>query len=107
MKIDHDASLEIEALKRCQGHENIVQLIETLQDKYFNYIVFELLRGGELFSRIKRYVYLDEEIAQLYFIQIVNAVSFMHSRGIIHKDLKPGMKSVLFKDFAEYVKKII
>lgn len=95
MKIDHDASQEIQALEKCQGHKNIVKLVETMQDKYFNYIVFELLSGGELFSRIRESGYLTESTARTYFQQIVDAVLFTHSKGIIHKDLKPGKLHLL------------
>lgn len=90
MKLDHDASQEIDALQRCQDHKNVVRLVETFQDKYYNYIVFELLNGGELFSRIRESGYLAENTAHSYFQQIVDAVGFMHSKGIVHKDLKPG-----------------
>jgi hypothetical protein len=51
----HDASQEIAALEKCQGHENIVEVIENLEDSNFKYIVFELLSGGELFQRIQQY----------------------------------------------------
>lgn len=94
MKIDHDASQEIQALEKCQGHKNIVKLVETMQDKNFNYIIFELLSGGELFSRIRESGFLTESIARVYFQQIVEAVVFTHSKGIIHKDLKPGEMSL-------------
>jgi serine/threonine protein kinase len=88
--LDHDASQEIEALQKCQDHINIVKMEEVLQDKQFKYIVFELLSGGELFSRIQKSGFLTEDTALIYFKQIVDAVKHMHSKGIIHKDLKPG-----------------
>ncbi|KAG5679071.1 hypothetical protein PVAND_008668 [Polypedilum vanderplanki] len=89
LKIDHDTSQEIDALKKCQGHPNIVELVETIKDENFTYIVFELLRGDELFSRIREHVYFTEDIARTYFRQIVDAVSFMHKKFIVHADLKP------------------
>lgn len=96
LKLDHDASQEIDALQKCQDHKNIVKMIEVLQDKQFKYIVFELLSGGELFSRIQKNGYLNEITAHIYFKQIVEAVQHMHSKGIIHKDLKP--ENILFVD---------
>lgn len=98
MKIDHDASQEIDALEKCQGHANIVKLIEKLHDKYFNYIVFELLNGGELFSRIRECNFLSEPTARLYFHQIMDAVYFMHAKSIVHRDLKP--ENIMFVDNA-------
>lgn len=90
LKLDHDASQEIDALQKCQDHKNIVKMVEVLQDKQFKYIIFELLSGGELFSRIQKNGHLNEGTARKYFKQIVDAVMYMHAKGIIHKDLKPG-----------------
>lgn len=89
VKLDHDSSQEIEALEKCQGHKNVVKLIEKISDKKFTYIVCELLTGGELFNRIRHYGCLTEPLARLYFNQIVDVVSFMHSKSIVHRDLKP------------------
>lgn len=85
LNLDHDASQEIDALEKCQGHRNIVKLIEKLSDSHFTYIVCELLDGDELFSRIREYTFLPENNARLYFKQIVDAVSFMHSKSIVHR----------------------
>ncbi|CAG9801084.1 unnamed protein product [Chironomus riparius] len=89
VKLDHDSSQEFEALEMCQGHKNVVKLIEKISDKKFTYIVCELLDGGELFNRIRHNGYLSETLARLYFKQIVDVVSFMHSKSIVHRDLKP------------------
>lgn len=89
IKLDHDSSQEIEALEKCQGHKNVVKLIEKISDKKFTYIVCELLNGGELFNRIRDYGFLDETLARHYFQQIVDVVSFMHAKSIVHRDLKP------------------
>jgi serine/threonine protein kinase len=58
MKLSHDAKQEIAALEACQGHPNIVELIETVQDEQFQYIVFELLSGGELLTHISECYFL-------------------------------------------------
>lgn len=73
----------------CQGHKNVVKLIEKISDKKFTYIVCELLDGGELFNRIRQNGYLSENLARLYFTQIVDVVTFMHSKSLVHRDLKP------------------
>jgi serine/threonine protein kinase len=99
MKLNHNASQEIDVLEKCQGHSNIVKLIEKMSDNHYNYIVFELLSGGELFSRIRGKNYLSEKEARYYFQQILDAVSFMHAKQIVHKDLKP--ENILFVDDAD------
>lgn len=96
MDISHDASHEIDALVECQGQENIVELIEHLKDEKFVYIVFELLDGVELFSRIRDSSHFTEPTAQKYFKQLVNAVKFIHEKQFVHRDLKP--ENIMFVD---------
>jgi serine/threonine-protein kinase Chk1 len=49
----------------------------------------ELADGGDLFDKIEADVGLGEDIAHLYFTQMINAVSYMHTKGVAHRDLKP------------------
>lgn len=95
----HDASQEIEALMECQGNERIVQLKEQMKDNRYTYLVFELLNGGELFSRIRDHNFLPEASAKLYFRQLVEAVQYIHQKNIVHRDLKP--ENIMFVDHQE------
>ena len=49
----------------------------------------ELAEGGDLFDKIESDVGIGEDIAHLYFTQLISAVTYMHSKGIGHRDLKP------------------
>ena len=49
----------------------------------------ELAEGGDLFDKIESDVGVGEDIAHLYFTQLVSAVAFMHSKGVGHRDIKP------------------
>ncbi|KAL8705447.1 MAG: hypothetical protein Q9201_001428 [Fulgogasparrea decipioides] len=49
----------------------------------------ELAEGGDLFDKVESDVGVGEDIAHLYFQQLVSAVSYMHSKGIAHRDIKP------------------
>lgn len=84
----HDVSREVEALRACQGHPNIVNLHEVVHDERHTYILMELLSGGELFERIREYRKFTEKEAALFFKQIVQAVQHMHMKDIAHRDLK-------------------
>lgn len=84
----HDISQEVEALLACQGHPNIVNMREVIRDDQYTYLVMELLAGGELFERIREYRRFTEKEAVLFFKQIVQAVHFMHTKNIAHRDLK-------------------
>ncbi|XP_052859880.1 ribosomal protein S6 kinase alpha-4 [Anopheles cruzii] len=90
------AKQEMEALRRCEGHPNVVRFVERMEDKDHIYLILELLDGGELLQRIQEQEdqRLSEPQARTYFRQMVEAVSFMHRNGIAHRDLKP--ENVLF-----------
>lgn len=49
----------------------------------------EYLEGGELTDRILTIQPLPEATVKHLFYQIVQAVQYLHSRGITHRDLKP------------------
>jgi calcium-dependent protein kinase len=71
-------------------HPNIVRLEEVYESHTEIYLVQELCIGGELFDRLDEqpdYHYTEAECARLVK-QMLAAVSYCHSRGIIHRDLK-------------------
>ncbi|XP_054168735.1 calcium/calmodulin-dependent protein kinase type 1-like [Oppia nitens] len=79
---------EIKVLRKLK-HTNIVQLIETFEDKNKVYLAMELVMGGELFDRIVEKGSYTEKDASHLIKQILEAVDYMHSCGVVHRDLKP------------------
>lgn len=79
---------EIRVLRRL-AHPNIVQLLETFEDKWKVYLVMELVTGGELFDRIVEKGSYTEKDASDLIRQILEAVDYMHEQGVVHRDLKP------------------
>ncbi|CAF1711978.1 unnamed protein product [Brassica napus] len=69
-------------------HPNIVELHEVMASKSKIYFAMELVRGGELFAKVSK-GRLREDVARVYFQQLISAVDFCHSRGVYHRDLKP------------------
>jgi serine/threonine protein kinase len=71
-------------------HPNIVRLEEVYESQSEIYLVQELCLGGELFDRLDEqpdYHYTEAQCAKLVK-QMLCAVRYLHSKGIIHRDLK-------------------
>ena len=71
-------------------HPNIVRLEEVYESESEIYLVQELCLGGELFDRLDEqpdYHYTEAQCARLVK-QMLCAVRYLHSKGIIHRDLK-------------------
>lgn len=70
-------------------HPNILRIYEIYQDHKRYFLITELCTGGELFQEIvKRKKFLEKDAA-LVIEQILEAISYCHSKGIVHRDLKP------------------
>eukprot|EP00164_Ancoracysta_twista_P002827 GFYU01003762.1.p1 GENE.GFYU01003762.1~~GFYU01003762.1.p1 ORF type:complete len:320 (-),score=79.82 GFYU01003762.1:602-1561(-) len=70
-------------------HPFIVKLYGTFQDSKNIYMVLEYVIGGELFSYLRRANRFTAEATKFYAAQIVLATEYMHSKGIVYRDLKP------------------
>lgn len=89
-----DVRREIALMKKI-SHENLVNLIEVIDDpsKDKLYIVLEYLEGGALLREstivLSPNELLSEGLAQSYFRDVVCGLHYLHSLGIVHRDIKP------------------
>ena len=71
------------------NHPNIIKLYNMKETENEIQILLEYAQNGNLYDIIQKNNGLDELKAFEYFIQIVNAVYFLHQNNIIHRDIKP------------------
>ena len=87
---------EIEILLRYGQHPNIISLRDAFEDKSNVYLVFDLMKGGELLDKILRQKFFSEREAQAVMDKITSAVKYLHQSGVVHRDLKPS--NILYAD---------
>ncbi|KAG1767230.1 kinase-like protein [Suillus occidentalis] len=78
---------EIETLKDLD-HPHIVQYLGFEETKTFLSIFLEYVPGGSIGRRLRDHGKFNEEVAKLFTGQILEGLEYLHSKNIIHRDLK-------------------
>ncbi|KAH8547956.1 3-phosphoinositide-dependent protein kinase 1-like protein [Umbelopsis sp. PMI_123] len=71
------------------NHPGVVNLYWTLQDRNSLYFIITLAPHGELLTYIKKLGSFDLPTTQFYAAQILSALEHVHSKKVIHRDVKP------------------
>ncbi|VWU50087.1 calcium-dependent protein kinase, putative [Hepatocystis sp. ex Piliocolobus tephrosceles] len=77
------------------SHDNIIKLKDFFEDRKKFYIILEKCDGGELFYKVIQNKCLMENESVQIVKQICNALEYLHSNNIIHRDIKA--ENFLFK----------
>ncbi|EKX49238.1 hypothetical protein GUITHDRAFT_85702 [Guillardia theta CCMP2712] len=80
---------EIDVMKMLQ-HDNIVKYLGTETDEGRLNIFLEYVSGGSIASLIANFGALDEPVVRKYTRQILIGLEFLHSKGVVHCDIKGG-----------------
>ena len=80
-------------------HEDIINVLDVgyCENQFFE--VMEYAEGGALSDRLneKRF-FTEEELIKQVIPEVLNGLKFCHSKGIIHKDIKP--ENIFYRDKA-------
>jgi len=96
-KLQMNLEQEISIMKEI-NHENVVRLFGTFTSKNNIYLVLEFCGGGDLQLFIRKNKRLEESVARRFLIQLARGLHFLHSKNIIHRDIKP--QNLLLSEFS-------
>lgn len=81
--------LEIKIHKSLK-HFNIVNFVDCFEDDVNVYILLEICPNQSLMELLKTRKRVSEPEVRYFMVQIIGAVKYLHSRRVIHRDLKLG-----------------
>jgi len=85
-----ERSEELACHAQLGSHANIVNLIHSFETEAHIYIVLEFCSRGDLYEAIRTGTGpLETEHVRKFMLQLVDAVAYIHSKGMYHRDIKP------------------
>jgi calcium/calmodulin-dependent protein kinase (CaM kinase) II/calcium/calmodulin-dependent protein kinase I len=87
--LSDEAVLHEVAIMNHLDHPHIVNVVDFFEEPDYYFIVMELMAGGDLFDRIVDMIQYTEKDARDLAKILLEAVDYMHSSGVAHRDLKP------------------
>ena len=71
------------------SHPNIVAISDCGIDEGTPFLVMELLEGESLEARLRKGP-MSVAVAARLTLELLEGLAFMHGRGLVHRDIKPG-----------------
>ncbi|XP_037690571.1 testis-specific serine/threonine-protein kinase 4 isoform X2 [Choloepus didactylus] len=78
---------EIQVMKVLR-HKYLINFYQAIETTSRVYIILELAQGGDVLEWIQRYGACSEPLAGKWFSQMTLGITYLHSKGIVHRDLK-------------------
>lgn len=85
---------------RSLNHKNCMKLFQVFESDNSLYFVVQLLEGGQLYDKVKsKYKFKSNEVKRVMY-SILSGLKEMHSKNIMHRDLKP--QNIILKSQGSY-----
>ena len=76
------------------SHPHIIKYYKNFKIGDILYIIFENAENGDLYNLIEAYKinnkHIPEEELWSIFLQCMQGLAYIHEKGVIHRDIKPG-----------------
>lgn len=72
------------------SHDNIVTAYDAREHDRVHYLIMEYVEGQDLATIVRQRGALPVDEAVDYVIQAAQGLAYAHSKGIVHRDIKPG-----------------
>ena len=98
---------EYEYHRKVRGHPNVLTVRDGFTDGKHAFIVYDLCTGGTMVEALdQNYYRRHPELISRIMLQLIDAVSYCHSLGVAHCDIKldnlllsPDKRTVYLSDF--------
>lgn len=77
-------------IHKCMNHPNIVKFVDCFEDSVNVYMLLEICVNSSLSDLIKARKRLTTPEVRFFTLQLMGAILYMHSRKVVHRDLKLG-----------------
>eukprot|EP00026_Physarum_polycephalum_P013127 Phypoly_transcript_13499.p1 GENE.Phypoly_transcript_13499~~Phypoly_transcript_13499.p1 ORF type:complete len:187 (+),score=17.56 Phypoly_transcript_13499:35-595(+) len=75
-------------LLRTLNHPNIVTFIDSHETDEYLFYVMEYVEGGSISKLVKKFGPFPESLLAHYISQVLKGLQYLHSQGVIHRDIK-------------------